>query len=129
MGNSIYLCGRIDDQRALGLPQAAPDPPPSHENAHIWLPVGSTRSFGLLDRKRCWAIWPLRQFSSAQDGSVRRFHQRAVGSLLDQNTAENVFREDGFDGEDYADSREQFIGTSAQSANSAPQASQAERQD
>ena len=101
----VYRCDRTDNQDAPGLPPAAPNQPSSHENAHIWLPVSSTRSPCLLDRKRRWSIGPLRQLSSTQDGSVRRFHQRAVGPLLDQYIAENVLWEDELDGEDYADSR------------------------
>lgn len=101
----MFQCRRTDNLHEPGLPPAAPNQPLAHENAHIWLPRSSTRSSRLLDRKRCWSIRPLRQLSSAEDGSVWRFHQRAVGPLLDQYTAENVFREDGSDREDYADSR------------------------
>lgn len=115
----MFQCDGTDNHYASGLPSAPPNQPPSHQDAHIWLPLSSTRSPSLLDRKRCRSIRPLHKLPSAQDGSVWRFHQRAIGPLLNQYTAEDVFRQDEFDGEDYADSRQQSGRTCAPSSVSA----------
>ena len=105
--------GKTDNHHASGLSPAAPNQPTSHEDAHIWLPRGSTRAHSFMGCKRCRSIRPLPQLSSAQDGSVWRFHQRAARPLPDQHTAEDVLWEDELDRKDYADPCQQSCRMSA----------------
>jgi len=49
------IFNKLDDEtdmhRLLGLPFAATEQPPPHEDAHIGLPVSSTRSPCVMDRE------------------------------------------------------------------------------
>lgn len=75
-----------------GLPPAAPVEPAPHKDAHFGHPLRTTRSSSVVDRKGCDQTWSLRQLSSAEDGCLRCFHQRATWPSPDQHSAKDVRR-------------------------------------
>lgn len=48
---SKKLGHKTDRHGLLGIPFAAPEQPPPHKDAHIWLPVSSTGNPCVLDRE------------------------------------------------------------------------------
>lgn len=83
-----------DDNHDAGLPQAAPGKPLAHQDAYIRLTGRSARGTGLMDRSRPKQTRPLPQRSRAQDGHLRRLHQRTLGTRPDQHPTEALQRQD-----------------------------------
>lgn len=90
-----------------GLPPAAPEQPPAHEDAHIRQSCRATGSACVVDRARQKQAWLLYQLAGAEDGRLRRFHQRALGPCPHQHLAETVCWQDQLEGEDLADPSQQ----------------------
>lgn len=88
-----------------GLPKPAPDQPSSHEDDYFWVSLRTPRTPGLLDRQGPQQEWQLLHIQSAKDGHVRRIHQCAVGSRLNQHIAEGVCWPDQLEGQDPPDPR------------------------
>lgn len=89
------------------VPQKTPNRSLAHEDDHLWLTGRAPRVPSLVDRERSQQAWPLLYKPRAEDGPLRRFHQRALGTRDDLDTAEALRRQDEPARQDLANRRVQ----------------------
>lgn len=96
--------GRELTSIATGVPQAAPEQPAAHQDAHLRNAVRSAGVPRIVDRSRQEQERPLLHLSCAQDGPVRRDYQRASRSRSHQHATEALPGTHQREGQDFADS-------------------------